>query len=204
MRKKIRLLWIIPALFLFYIASNIEEIEETEQETVKEESVKQTINTEKQEETILESEDIIIIAPSTEGQPSLSEEEYKKQCIELFYDEIFFGKDNLNGEHVKLHIFLSEEYYFTVDDLYSATLSVYMEQYSLKRDFFKCCVLREGENSYVGRQINMWFSDDFDLEPSDFQTGDKVVVYADVINWSNNTWDGYNSVVIIPRYVESE
>jgi hypothetical protein len=50
----------------------------------------------------------------------------------------------------------------------------------------------------------MFFSDDISLSPSNYQTGQKVIVYAEVISWSNNTWDGYNSVIIIPKYIEGK
>ena len=51
---------------------------------------------------------------------------------------------------------------------------------------------------------NMWFSDNFGLDPDEYKTGQKIIVYAQVISWSNNTWDGYNSVTIIPKYIEME
>lgn len=142
--------------------------------------------------------------PEPTMEPILSEEEYKSICIELYYDDIFFGKEDLEGEYLKLHLFLSEKYYFTKDNMYSSTYKEYDEKYNMNKDFYKCCVLHKDTNSYVGQSINMWFSDDFELVPSDYETGQKIVVYAKVISWSNNTWDGYNSVTIIPRYIEVE
>ena len=133
-----------------------------------------------------------------------TEEEYKSMCKEKFYDEVFFGKEDLEGSYVKIHLLLSEKYKFTSSDKSSSTLQEYDKKYSLKTNFYKCCVLREGTNSYVGRQINMWFSDHFDLDPDNYKTGQKITVYAQVISWSNNTWNGYNSVTIIPKYIETE
>lgn len=173
--------------------------QEIDVETIKEETTATAEETTTVEQTIT-AEEATTIAEETE----LSEEEYKAQCQELFYDEVFFGEENLEGQSVKLHLFLSESAYFTIDSLYSARFGEYMDKYELHRNLFECCVLREGEKSYVGQQISMWFSSHYDLDPSDYQTGDKVVVYADVINWSDNTWDGYNSVTIIPRYIEGE
>ena len=137
-----------------------------------------------------------------EEPKELTEEEYKALCEELYYDEVFFGDDNLEGKYVKLHLMLSEKYYFTNDDMYMQTWKEINDKYSLNRDFFKCCVLREEENSYVGRQINMWFSNENGIDPNNYDVGNKVTVYAEVISWSNNTWDGYNSVTIIPKYIE--
>ena len=97
---------------------------------------------------------------------------------------------------------LSEKYYFTNDDMYMNTWKELNNKYSLNRDFFKCCVLRENENSYMGRSINMWFSDKNGIDPNNYRVGNKITIYAEVISWRNNTWDGYNSVTIIPKYIE--
>ena len=134
----------------------------------------------------------------------LSKDEYKSMCQELFYDEIFFGDDNLEGKYVKLHLFLSEKYYFKADAIYDDSHVQFVNKYNLKRDFYKCCVLREDVDSYVGEQIEMMFSSDYDLNPNDYETGQKIVVYAEVVSWSDNTWDGYNAVIIIPRYIDWE
>lgn len=134
----------------------------------------------------------------------LTEMEYKANCKELYYDDIFFGDDNLEGKYVKIHLLLSEKYYFTADNMYSDTFKQYNDKYNLNRDFFKACVLRETENSYVGNSINVWFSDNYDIDVANYQTGDKIIVYAEVISWSNNTWNGFNSVTILPKYIEEE
>lgn len=132
----------------------------------------------------------------------LSESEYKNSCKTLYYDDIFFGDDNLEGQLVKLELFVSEGFYFTNEDMQKSMILDFYQEYNLQRDFYKCCVLREGENSYVGQQINMFFTRDYELDYSDFRTGQKITVYAEVVMWSDNTMDGYNSVYIIPRYYE--
>lgn len=139
-----------------------------------------------------------------EEKKELTEEEYKKICEDLYYDDIFFGDNDLEGKNVKLHLFLSEKYFFTASDMRSDTLKSYFDKYNLKKDFYKCCVLRKDTNSYVGRQINMWFTDNFEIDANEYEVGEKLVVYAEVIAWSNNTWKGYNSVTIIPKYIEEE
>jgi hypothetical protein len=135
---------------------------------------------------------------------NLTEDEYKALCAEIYYDEVFFGDTDLENTYVKLHLFLSEKYYFTNDNMLSDTWKNYDDKYDLNRDFYKCCVLREGTTSYVGMQINMWFSNKNELSPDDYKTGQKIIVYAKVISWSNNTMNGYNSITIIPKYVEFE
>lgn len=133
---------------------------------------------------------------------TLSEEEYKALCKQMYYDEVFFGDEDLEGQLVKINVFVSEEYYFTNDDMYNESINAIYFDNNLYRDFLKCCVLREGTNSYVGEQITVFFSQDFGLNPSDYEPGDKIIIYAQVIAHSTNTWDGYNIVKVIPKYVE--
>lgn len=156
--------------------------------------ISETVNTGEDSEITEETEII-----------SLTEEEYKALCKEMFYDDIFFGEDDLEGEYIKLHLFLAEKYYFTADDMYSDTFKSYDDKYHMRRDFFKTSVLREGENSYVGAgKVNLWFSDGIEIDPNSYKTGEHIIVYAEVISWSNNTTSGYNSVTIIPKYIEEE
>lgn len=134
----------------------------------------------------------------------LSEEDYKALCVEMYYDEVFFGKDDLEGKYVKLHLMFSEKFYFTSDAMYNYNWKEYYDKYDLNRDFYKACVLREGLDSYVGRSIRVWFSNKNELLPSNYDVGQKIIAYAKVISWSNNTMDGYNDVTIIPKYIEME
>ena len=143
------------------------------------------------------------VQAATQPPKELTEDGYKSQCKELFYDEIFFGKEDLENQYVKLHLFLSEKYYFTTDDYHRDDFKRYNDEYNLNKDFYKCCVIHKGTNSYAGQQINMWFSNNT-FNPSDYKTGQKIVVYAKVISWSNNTMNGYNKVTIIPKYIEME
>lgn len=140
-----------------------------------------------------------------ETQIELTEEEYKQNCQELFYDDVFFGDVNLENQYVKLHLFLTESQFFTADAMmYSDTWSQYNEKYNLKRDLFKASVLRKDEDSYFGKgSIQVWFSENFDLDANDYEEGQKITVYAEVISWGNVTWDGYNTVTIIPKYIEN-
>lgn len=178
-----------------------QSIIETELEVIESEILEEVNkNTETETETETEKE------TDTEIKTELTEQEYKSLCEELYYDDVFFGETDLEGKYVKLHLFLTEKQYFTSDTmLYNDTWKDYNEKYSLKRDLFECSVLRADSNSYVGKgKIKLWFSEKFELEPNDYSSGEKIIVYAQVISWSNNTWDGYNSVTIIPKYIEME
>lgn len=134
----------------------------------------------------------------------LNEKEYKENCKELYYDDVFFGKENLEGQYVKIHIFFSEYKYLTTDTLYSDTIGSIIKEYQLKRDFFEVCVLRKEANSYVGQQIEIFFSDNYQLNPSDYKTGEKAVIYGEVIHNATNTYDGYNQMWVVPKYIDME
>lgn len=154
--------------------------------------------------TIQEEVTTVIEETTTEKttEPLTEEEKYKSKCQEYFYDDIFFGDADLKGSYVKLDLMLSQKAYFTAEAIYSDTFREFDERYNLNRNLFKCCVLHKGETSYVGQQISMWFSNDEELRPENYETGQKVIVYGRVVSWSNNTKNGYNSVTIIPKYIE--
>lgn len=170
-----------------------EQIEaQTETET-------ESANTEMEEETEETN------AKQTTERSIDSEQEYKDKCAELYYDDVFFGDDDLEGKYIKMHLFFSEKYFFTNDDLmYNNAAKELYNKNNLYRDFYKCCVLREGTNSYVGQQIDVFFTQDYELNPSNYKTGQKVIMYGKVIYCATNTWKGYNQVYFIPKYIEVE
>ena len=194
--------------FLFVLVASCVRIVNDDEESAtqvatKEKNTESEANTEIENIVEIETEQTTTVEKIDSTQ-ELSEEEYKNACIELFYDDVFFGKENLEGKLVKLHLFLSEKYYFTNEDMLKDSLSACFEKYNLNRNFYKCCVLRKDTDSYVGKQINLWFSNNFSIEPDNYKTGQKIIVYAKVVNWSNNTMDGYNSVTAIPKYIETK
>lgn len=165
----------------------------------------QNVESESIETTVEVLTETVQATTENETQAELTEEEYKQNCQELFYDDVFFGDVNLENQYVKLHLFLTESQFFTADAMmYSDTWSQYNEKYNLKRDLFKASVLRKDEDSYFGKgSIQVWFSENFDLDANDYEEGQKITVYAEVISWGNVTWDGYNTVTIIPKYIEN-
>lgn len=146
---------------------------------------------------IKEKEDI-------EDNSGLTEEEYKNSCTEMWYDDVFFSESSFKGKKVKLHLFLEEAYFFTADDMLSVSNSEFYSQNNLYRDFYKCGVLRKDENSYVGGQIDVFFNQDYGVAPSDYECGDKLIMYGEVVHCATATWSGYNQVYFIPKYVENE
>lgn len=139
---------------------------------------------------------------SENGNIEETEEEYKAKCNELWYDDIFFSEENLNGKFVKLDVFFEEARYFTMDSAYDSSVQELKEQWDIYRDFYYCGVLREDADSYVGGQITIYFSEKYDLRPSDYECGQHAIVYGEFIQYKTSTWDGYNTCSIIPKYIE--
>lgn len=157
----------------------------------------------KEETTIKE----IIPEATTETQTQmseLSEEDYKSQCKEMYYDDVFFGDNLSKGDFVKLHLMVSENYYFKIDSLYSNSFSEIMDKWELHRDFKKCSVLRKEENIYAGvGKIDLYFSNKYECIPDNYDLGDKITIYGEVISFYKDDWDGFNDVIIIPKYIEN-
>lgn len=170
---------LILSVFLFFLCSCVpiqmqEENNEEVFEIVVNTSEIESINTEQYVKT-------------------LTEEEYKELCTELYYDDIFFGTENLTGQYVKLNLFICEEYYYEDGT---------NEKYNAESHFYKCGVARKDEDIYVGKFIDMLFAYDYGYTVSDFEPGQKIIVYADVVYWGRDYYSGYNSVQIVPRYIE--
>jgi len=150
------------------------------------------------ESNVMENENYV----EYEQEDDLSEEEYKKSCVELFYDDIFFSQDDLEGKDVKLNLFVSELYELRAKDMYYDYIQEMFGEYNLQRNFLKCCVLREGTESYMGEQINVLFSNDYGLNATDYSGGEKITVYGKIIGYSTNSWRGYNKCEFMPLYIE--
>lgn len=139
-----------------------------------------------------------------EKHSHLSESTYKMRCKELYYDDVFFSKTNLKGELVKLDLYLTSKQYFTVDSLYNSFLTDMIDKYKIMFYSFLACVRRGNSDveSYVGEDIRVFFTEEFDLKPDDYKAGQKIILYGEVISYSTNTWSGYNDCIVVPKYIE--
>lgn len=141
----------------------------------------------------------------TEDREELTGENKNELCAEFYYDDVFFGDNLSKGDYVKLHIMVSENGYFTADAIYSDSFNSLMDEWDLYRDFKRCSVLRENEDSYFGvGKVDLYFSNNFELNPSSYDLGDKIIVYGEVISFYKDEWDGYNDVVIVPVFIEED
>lgn len=186
MKKKIFLLFFI----LTFLIAGCGSKSESNSSSIQINSSTQSIENEVLKETT-ETEEVI-----------LTEEEYKELCEELWYNDIFFSEENLKGKNIKIFVYVEEQKFFKTESIYDNTVSDFINEYSLKRDLLACGVRRKDEDSYVGGQINLYFSDDFDIDPMECSTGEYYIVYGEIVDYSRNTWDGYNICGVIPHYME--
>lgn len=133
---------------------------------------------------------------------TLSESDYKSQCLELWHDDVFFSDEDLQGRLVKMDLFIEERRFFKAEATYDPTASDFINKYDLHRDFFKCGVKRSDADSYIGGQLNLYFTNNYDCSPDNYNEGDHLIIYGEIVNYSTFTYDGYNSCSIIPRFIE--
>lgn len=134
---------------------------------------------------------------------SLSETDYKAQCQELWHDDIFFSDNDLEGQLVKLDLFVEEGRFFESDAMYNVTTSDFIKEYDLQRSFYFCGVQRKDDYSYMGGHISLYFTNKYGFSSSDMKEGDHLIVYGEIVDYSTMSWDGYNSCGIIPRFIEN-
>lgn len=134
---------------------------------------------------------------------SLPESEYKAQCETLWHDDIFFSVENLEGKYVKLDLFVEESYFFEAESIYNSLAADFIKEFDLQRDFYKCGIQRENDNSYMGGQIKLYFSNSCGYSASDMNIGDHLIVYGKIIDYSTYSSDGYNTCSVIPKYIDN-
>lgn len=132
----------------------------------------------------------------------LSKSKYKKKCKNLYYNDVFFGKKDLSGKLVKIDVFVKKT---VIIDPYSLSDYEFIKKWKVKRTYFSCSVKRKKQKSYAGAgSINLYFSNKkgYKINTSKIGEGSKFTVYGEVCSWSNVTWDGYNKVSVMVRFVE--
>lgn len=134
---------------------------------------------------------------------SLSKKAYKKKCKKLYYKNVFFGEKDLEGKLVKLNVFVKQSKYLTNESIMT-NLDFY-KKWQFKKGCYDVSVKRKGSNSYVGGgSVQLYFSNKkkYKVDTSWITAGSKFTVYGEVIEWNKYTWNGYNDVSVVARYIE--
>ncbi len=130
---------------------------------------------------------------------AISKKAYKKKCKMKYHDDIFFTKKNLKGKYVKLRLFIGESKFF--DAYVDSNTRDLIKKNKIQRSFYECYVKRKGSNSYVSNgTVSVYLPKKF--KASRYRAGKYITVYGKVSTFSKITWNGYNSVSVVAKYIE--
>ena len=135
---------------------------------------------------------------------SISFEEYKNSCIEISYDDLFFGDDSIERKPVKLRIMLEELRIW--NDLHlTDSMPNFVEDYNLNTNYYSFGVARTtdmGLESFVGGSGSMFFPNASNLKPDNYKLGQKLNIYGEVYELSPSLTTGYNTFYFIVRFID--
>lgn len=181
-------------------------VEKQDQKAITRKKVEATTETEQKLVTEKKNNDVKNVTStefenkSTENK-TISESDYKSSCTEMWYDDIFFSEKDLDKKLVKLDLFVEEDRFYTIGTI-EASSSLYdmLKEYDLQRSFFYCGVNRSNEKKeYAGAgQLSLYIPNSY---TDTIKTGDHLIVYGQIIEYSTNTWDGYNKCSVVPKYI---
>ena len=111
------------------------------------------------------------------------------------HDKLFFSKKDLMGKKIKVKVFVSESMIFDGDTIYNNEETKFIKKNKIGRSFYHVKVKRKGANSYVSpANLNVYFPKKGKPKWNNMKKGKKYTIYGKVIEYRNNTWDGYNVV----------
>lgn len=187
---------VIVALFLLNaIGSNKEPTNETVEITSNKATIQETTT---QQIIELEATTAKKIETTTKKK-KISKKEYKKQCKELYYDDVF-GDNFLSeyeGKKVKLNLFVAQKASFLNDYSQYMLDEDFVKDNNLKLKFMTCCVKHEDYDSYVGKEINIFFNENSKLSSKKYNESEKITLYGEVIMGNFN----YG---VLAKYIEAE
>lgn len=129
----------------------------------------------------------------------LSKKEYIKKSKHLYYDDVFFGDKSLKGQLLQLDLFIEEKRKL---DIYDYNAQSFVDEYKVNPSFWFCGVKRKDDDSYVGSTINVFVYEKDEKMYDIMNKSDKITVYGEVLKWSKNTWDGYNEIYFVVKYIK--
>ncbi len=132
---------------------------------------------------------------------SLSEEEYKEKCTEMWYEDITFSEEDLEGKYVKVDLYVEDQ---GIMDPYNSLIYDKIKEYNLSTS---CCltgIYSKDTDSYgSGGDVGIMFSDDYGFKSSDYVPGTYLTIYGKIIDYGIDRWSGHNSAWFMPKYIEN-
>ena len=131
----------------------------------------------------------------------LTKEEYKELCRDAYNDDFFKATPEI-GESLKIHVMVSEKNSFSSSDPQGIILRHIISEYNLEHKYIACSVMHNAKETdtvpnYFGKHIYLMIKTNGNIDMETFKTGDKAIIYGDVIKNDNGTF-------ILPKYYELE
>ncbi len=131
---------------------------------------------------------------------NLSEEEYKSNCKQIYYEDIEDDRVSKN-DYIKVEVYLEQ---ILMKDLYDAMADSLWQENNLSLTYFSFGVLcRDYENNYGGENY-LLFSNDIDLDAINYNSGSYFYLYGKVLKVETNGWTGKKSLYLMPKYIDNK
>lgn len=133
----------------------------------------------------------------------LSEQDFKARCREMWYEDIAFSDKNLEGEYVKVKLYIEDSGVINPKKYYDSQVMELIQKYHLDRTISMVGIYSKDTDSYgSSKDLGVLYSLNTGYSGSDFMPGTYITLYGKIINYSVNKWDGHNSAYFMPKYIE--
>lgn len=137
------------------------------------------------------------------NEDALSEQDFKSRCKEMWYKDIVFSEDNLEGEYVKVRLYIEDSGVINPEKYYDARVEELIKNYHLDRTISMVGVYDDETGTYGSpNDIGILYSLNTGYTATDFPPGTYITLYGKIINYAVNKWDGHNSAYFMPKYIE--
>lgn len=133
----------------------------------------------------------------------LSEQDFKSRCKEMWYEDIVFSDSNLEGEYVKVKLYIEDSGVINSKKYYDAQVMELIQKYNLDKTISMVGIYSKDTDSYgSSKDLGILYSLNTGYSGSDFAPGTYITLYGKIINYAVNKWDGHNSAYFMPEYIE--
>ena len=137
------------------------------------------------------------------AEDSLSEQDFKARCKEMYYKDIVFSEDNLEGEYLKVRLYIEDSGTINPKKYYDARVEELIKNYHLDKTMSMVGVYDDETGTYGSpSDVGILYSLNTGYTASDFPPGTYITLYGKIINYAVNKWDGHNSAYFMPKYIE--
>lgn len=132
-----------------------------------------------------------------------SEEDFKANCKEMDYRDIVFSEDSLEGQYVKLELYMEEPGIIDPEALYDTEWMELIQDYSLDRTSYMVGIRDKETGTYGGTgDTYILFTSKSDYTSSDFKPGMYITFWGKIAEFGKDLWEGHNSAYFVPRFIE--